>query len=43
MEINICVENVVGYGGKTEFEEDNKYSQAFWRQIRLANKNLQQR
>jgi hypothetical protein len=35
MEINIAVENVAGY--------DEKYSTAFWRQIRLAAKNLQNR
>jgi len=35
MEINIAVENVEGY--------DQKYSSAFWRQIRLAAKNLQNR
>jgi type II secretory pathway component PulJ len=44
MEINLAVENVAGYGGITEDgEEEDKYSQAFWRQIRLANKNLQNR
>lgn len=35
MEINIAVENVAGY--------DEKYSSAFWRQIRLAAPNLQKR
>ncbi len=35
MEINIAVENVDGY--------DEAYSSAFWRQIRLAAKNLQNR
>jgi hypothetical protein len=35
MEINIAVENVAGY--------DQEYSTAFWRQIRLAAKNLQNR
>ncbi len=35
MEINIAVENVDGY--------DEQYSSAFWRQIRLAAKNLQNR
>jgi hypothetical protein len=35
MEINIAVENVAGY--------DEEYSSAFWRQIRLAAKNLQKR
>jgi len=43
MEINIAVENVIGYGGSSEEEEANKYSSAFWRQIRLAAKNLQNR
>jgi hypothetical protein len=41
MEINIAVENVVGYGGADD--EDSKYSTAFWRQIRLAAMNLQKR
>jgi len=35
MEINIAVENVEGY--------DQQYSTAFWRQIRLAAKNLKNR
>lgn len=35
MEINIAVENVEGY--------DQQYSSAFWRQIRLAAKNLKNR
>jgi len=35
MEINLAVENVAGY--------DEQYSSAFWRQIRLAAKNLQNR
>jgi len=35
VEINIAVENVSGY--------DEEYSSAFWRQIRLAAKNLQNR
>jgi hypothetical protein len=35
MEINIATENVAGY--------DEKYSSAFWRQIRLAAQNLQRR
>jgi hypothetical protein len=41
MEINIAVENVVGYGGDSPEEEQDKYSTAFWRQIRLAAMNLQ--
>ena len=40
MEINISVENVVGYGG---VDDNNKYSSAFWRQIRLAAMNLSKR
>ena len=43
MEINIAVENVVGYGGDSPEEEQSKYSTAFWRQIRLAAMNLQKR
>ena len=43
MEINIAVENVVGYGGSSPEEEQNKYSTAFWRQIRLTAMNLQKR
>jgi hypothetical protein len=43
MEINIAVENVEGYGGSSPEEEKNKYSSAFWRQIRLASMNLQKR
>ena len=43
MEINIAVENVVGYGGDSPEEEQDKYSTAFWRQIRLAAMNLQKR
>ena len=43
MEINIAVENVVGYGGSSPEEEQSKYSSAFWRQIRLAAMNLQKR
>ena len=43
MEINIAVENVVGYGGNSPEEEQSKYSSAFWRQIRLAAMNLQKR
>lgn len=35
MEINIAVENTAGY--------DNKYSSVFWRQIRLAARNLRNR
>ncbi len=35
MEINIAVENTSGY--------DNKYSSVFWRQIRLAARNLKNR
>lgn len=35
MEINISVENTAGY--------DNKYSTVFWRQIRLAARNLKNR
>jgi hypothetical protein len=35
MEINIAVENTAGY--------DNKYSSVFWRQIRLAARNLKNR
>lgn len=35
IEINISVENTSGY--------DNKYSTVFWRQIRLAARNLQNR
>jgi hypothetical protein len=40
MEINIAVENVVGYGGDSPEEEQSKYSTAFWRQIRLAANEL---
>ncbi len=43
MEINIAVENVEGYGGTSQEDEKNKYSSAFWRQIRLASKNLRNR
>ena len=43
MEINIAVENVVGYGGSADEEDGSKYSTAFWRQIRLAAMNLQKR
>lgn len=35
MEINISVENTAGY--------DNKYTSVFWRQIRLAARNLKNR
>ena len=35
MQINITVENVAAY--------DNQYSSAFWRQIRLAARNLNNR
>lgn len=35
MEINVAVENTAGY--------DNKYSSVFWRQIRLAARNLKNR
>ncbi len=42
MEINLAVENVVGYGIDDE-GWNNKYSTAFWRQIRLAAMNLQKR
>ncbi len=40
IEINITVENVVGYGGSSHEEQKSKYSKAFWRQIRLAARNL---
>ncbi len=42
MEINLAVENVVGYGDENE-GGGNMYSTAFWRQIRLAAMNLQKR
>lgn len=43
MEINLGVENVVGYGDASLNGGDDMYSSAFWRQIRLAAMNLQKR
>ncbi len=40
IEINVAVENVVGYGGSSPEEEKAKYSNAYWRQIRVAAMNL---
>ncbi len=41
VEINLAVENVVGYGEDPSGNEN--YSTAFWRQIKLAAMNLQKR
>lgn len=43
IEINVKVENVAGYGGSSSEDEKNKYSTAYWRQIRLASMNLNKR
>ncbi len=40
VQIDVAVENVVGYGGNTAGEEQNKYSTAYWRQIRVSAMNL---
>lgn len=40
MQINIKVEDVYGYDRKND---DEKYSSAFWRQVRLASRNLKNR
>jgi hypothetical protein len=40
MQINIRVEDVYGYDRK--YEQD-KYASAFWRQVRLASRNLKNR
>ena len=41
MQINIKVEDVYGYDRMNE--NDEKYSSAFWRQVRLASRNLKNR
>jgi len=44
IEINIRVENVYGYDTANEDKEDRDiYASAFWKQIRLAAKNLRNR
>lgn len=43
IEINVVVENVEGYGGNSAEEQQEKYSTAYWRQIRLASMNLTKR
>ena len=44
IEINIRVEDVYGYDTENEEKEDHeKYATAFWRQIRLAARNLKNR
>lgn len=40
MQINIKVEDVYGYD---RINDDEKYSSAFWRQVRLASRNLKNR
>ncbi|MBK7105018.1 MAG: hypothetical protein IPH62_07030 [Ignavibacteriae bacterium] len=40
MQINIKVEDVYGYD---RVNDDEKYSSAFWRQVRLASRNLKNR
>jgi hypothetical protein len=40
MQINIKVEDVYGYNRKYD---DEQYSSAFWRQVRLASRNLKNR
>ncbi len=40
MQINIRVEDVYGY---ERIHEEEKYSSAFWRQVRLASRNLKNR
>ena len=40
MQINIKVEDVYGY---ERIHDDEKYSSAFWRQVRLASRNLKNR
>lgn len=40
MQINIKVEDVYGYDRKNS---DEKYASAFWRQVRLASRNLKNR
>ena len=40
MQINIKVEDVYGYDRKND---DEKYASAFWRQVRLASRNLKNR
>ena len=44
IEINIRVEDVYGYDTANEAKEDlDMYASAFWRQIRLAARNLKNR
>ena len=43
MEINLSVENVVGYGDTTQQNINDMYSSAFWRQIKMASKNITNR
>lgn len=43
VEINVAVENVVGYGGSSASEQQSKYSNAYWRQIRVSAMNLNNR
>jgi hypothetical protein len=40
MQINIKVEDVYGYNRK---DSDEDYASAFWRQVRLASRNLKNR
>ena len=40
MEVNIAVEKTESYG---DVDKENKYSGAFWRQIRLVARNLRNR
>ena len=39
VEINIAVENVEGYGGDSPSESIDKYSTAYWRQIKISAMN----
>ncbi len=43
VEINVAVENVAGYGGSSAEEQKSKYSNAYWRQIRVSAMNLSNR